>query len=91
MNVFDQKNKGIIRKKMLAKINGLSYQTDLLWRKQKGICPGCKQYIEPSQSNNLDVHHIVPRNEGGSDKITNLALLHEHCYYAIHANTASKL
>ena len=89
MNVFDLKNKETIRKKMLAKRNGLSHQKGLLWRKQKGSCPFCKQYMDPLQSDILDIHHVMPKKDGGSDKISNLILLHEHCHYAIHANTAS--
>lgn len=32
----------------------------------------------------LDVHHIVPRGRGGSDRLSNLALLCRQCHDAVH-------
>lgn len=85
-NVFDLKNKTKIRQVQLAKANNLPYTKDLVWKKQQGICPGCNQNLDLSQSNILDLHPIVPKKDGGSDKLSNLLLMHEHCHYEIHSN-----
>ncbi len=34
----------------------------------------------------IDLHHRIPRSEGGSDTTENLRALHEHCHYQWHAN-----
>ena len=85
-NVFDLKNKTKIRQVQLAKINNLPDQKGLAWKKQRGICPGCNQLMDPTNSNILDLHHVVPRKDGGSDKLCNLLLMHEHCHYESHSN-----
>lgn len=49
-----------------------------LLKKQKGKCAWCGHYIMPEDQ--VEVDHIKPRSEGGSDKYTNLQLLHQHCH-----------
>lgn len=34
----------------------------------------------------LDVHHIVPRGKGGSNRLSNLALLCRQCHDAVHGD-----
>ena len=48
-----------------------------LLQNQKGICPICKNYLLNGE--NLDVHHIKSRKDGGSDNTSNLLLLHNEC------------
>lgn len=83
-NVFDLKNKETIRQVQLAKGTNFPFQKAQVWKKQKGICPGCKQFLNPENPILLDLHHIKPRKDGGSDKLNNLMLLHEHCHYESH-------
>lgn len=82
--MFDLKNKAKIRQMQLAKSNDLPGKKALIWKKQRGICPGCSQ--NPIQSNILDLHHVISRKNGGSDKLCNFILLHEHCHYETHTN-----
>lgn len=89
-NVFDLKNKELVRTKVLNKRQTLSSIKEKLWRKQKSICPSCNRYLIPTE-NILDIHHIIPKKDGGSNKISNLVLLHEHCHYTIHSKAASKI
>ena len=89
INVFDIGNKKLIQKKTAKIKQNLTGNKSLLWRTQKGFCPNCKQYLDPSQPRLIHVHHIVARKNGGSDKLSNLVLLHEHCHYTIHTNVAS--
>ena len=51
---------------------------------QEGICPICGLPIEEEESWNL--HHIVPKKDGGSDEISNLVFLHEECHKAKNKN-----
>ena len=86
INVFDLKNKAKINQVQCAKSNDLPSKKALVWKKQHGICPGCNQIMDPIQSNILDLHHVIPRKSGGSDKLSNLIRMHEHCHYEIHTN-----
>ena len=54
-----------------------------LWSKQNGECPVCRQAIQSIDV--MHVHHIVWRECGGGDQITNLALLHANCHRLAHA------
>lgn len=54
-----------------------------LWLKQKCICPWCKQRITPETGWNI--HHVIPRHLGGSDKLENLVLLHPNCHRQLHS------
>jgi len=83
-NIFDLKNKETIRQVQLAKSTNFSFQKTQVWKKQKGLCPGCKQFLNPKQSDILDLHHVVPRKDGGPNKLSNLILMHEHCHYESH-------
>jgi RNA-directed DNA polymerase len=64
VNVFDLKNKELIRKKQLAKKNDLPYKKQIIWRKQKALCPVCDHYLNPLQPNMIDIHHMIPRKGG---------------------------
>jgi len=87
VNVFDLNNKDLICKKQLAKKVYLTYKKEIVMRKQKALCPVCNQYLNPYQPDILDLHHVIPRKNGGSDKLDNLKLLHEHCHYESHTNS----
>lgn len=53
--------------------------------KQKGLCPMCRESLYDAES--LQMHHIIPKSRGGTDKSANLALLHTMCHYQIHRQT----
>lgn len=54
-----------------------------LWWWQEGLCPICSQKI--TRETGWHLHHIVKRSERGSDKLTNLALLHPNCHMQHHS------
>ncbi|SFL93063.1 group II intron reverse transcriptase/maturase [Nitrosomonas communis] len=54
-----------------------------LYAEQGGVCPVCKQPIYLEQG--FNVHHIVPRVMGGSDRLSNLILLHPNCHRQVHS------
>lgn len=51
--------------------------------KQGCICPICGQSLFNDED--LHVHHIKPRSEGGKDNYANLQLVHLYCHQQIHA------
>ncbi|AMO38145.1 group II intron reverse transcriptase/maturase [Thauera humireducens] len=53
-----------------------------LWGWQSGICPICDQRI--TQETGWHLHHIVKRSNRGTDKLTNLVLLHPNCHMQHH-------
>ncbi|WP_130536641.1 group II intron reverse transcriptase/maturase [Thiomicrorhabdus indica] len=59
-----------------------------LWRRQKGCCPICSQPI--TKETGWNVHHIVFRSNGGTDKLGNLVLLHPTCHRQLHSRLAKE-
>lgn len=55
-----------------------------LWWWQEGLCPRCDQKI--TRETGWHLHHIVKRSARGSDKLTNLELLHPNCHNQHHSN-----
>ncbi|WP_049936061.1 HNH endonuclease [Haloplanus natans] len=49
--------------------------------RDQGQCVNCGA---SGPDTTLDVHHIVPRGRGGSDRLSNLALLCRQCHDAAH-------
>ena len=53
-----------------------------LARYQKGRCPNCHDTLDNEEE--LHIHHTVPRARGGTDDLTNLALMHLYCHQQQH-------
>jgi RNA-directed DNA polymerase len=53
-----------------------------LWYWQEGLCPHCGQKI--TRETGWHVHHVIKRSKGGSDRTSNLALLHPNCHMQFH-------
>lgn len=45
---------------------------------QKGLCPVCHMAL--TREEELEVHHVIPRKEKGSNKLSNLRLIHKVCH-----------
>ncbi|NEO82424.1 group II intron reverse transcriptase/maturase [Moorena sp. SIO4G3] len=56
---------------------------DKIANRQNYKCPVCNQSLGISEE--LHLHHIIPRSEGGQDKYDNLVYLHNDCHQTIHA------
>lgn len=54
-----------------------------LAKKQYHICPMCRESLYIDEQ--LHVHHIKPKAEGGKDTYGNLVLLHELCHRQVHS------
>lgn len=61
-----------------------SVQRASLWFDQGGKCALCEQEIDIADEN-MDDHHIVYRQLGGSDALSNRVLLHPICHRRVHA------
>ena len=62
---------------------------DVLVKKQKGICPVCGQHLLNGET--LEIHHVIPRIKGGTDKTSNLKLLHKECHRQVTHSKNEKL
>lgn len=60
-----------------------------LLKQQNGLCPQCQQSI--TVETGWNVHHIVPKAEGGSDDFSNLVLLHPNCHRQHHVVAAKSI
>ena len=50
-----------------------------LLQRQQGRCAWCRRYFMPEEE--WDVDHYIPRHLGGSDRSSNMQLLHRHCHH----------
>ena len=57
-----------------------------LWDSQAGKCEICNQPL--TLASGWEVHHRIPRVYGGSDKSSNLVLLHANCHKQLHHGRA---
>ena len=55
-----------------------------LWIDQDGKCAHCEQLIDIADEN-CDDHHIVYKQFGGSDALSNRVLMHPICHRRVHA------
>ena len=55
----------------------------ILWRKQAGRCAVCMDKIDNGEG--IEIHHLIPRKEGGKERIDNLAMLHVTCHRQVHS------
>lgn len=60
-----------------------------VWISQKGECPLCGEVMEIADGDDRNIHHIVPKAWGGSDKPSNLIYMHEECHKIYHRNNPS--
>ncbi|MEK9950645.1 MAG: HNH endonuclease [Curvibacter sp.] len=60
------------------------YQRLKLWLSQGGECALCEQPLDDAEES-WDDHHIIYRQHGGSDALSNRVLLHPICHRRVHA------
>lgn len=60
------------------------YQRLKLWFSQGGECALCEQPLDDAEES-WDDHHIIYRQHGGSDALSNRVLLHPICHRRVHA------
>ena len=82
-NPYDPKWEGYFEaREQRATAREFGGQLGKLWRRQKGSCLVCHQQI--TSDTRWNVHHVVWKVFGGSDRVDNLALLHPDCHRQVH-------
>jgi RNA-directed DNA polymerase len=59
-----------------------------LYKKQKGNCSQCNYPF--ALHDDLHIHHIIPKADGGTDEQSNLSLLHADCHHDLHKSYGLK-
>lgn len=65
-----------------------------LWKRDKGLCFLCETSLADELTNfenTIEIHHILPFAEGGSNEKTNLALAHKSCHENWHQEYSIKI
>lgn len=67
-------------------------QSRVLFEKQNGLCPYCTSQITEANVVNHEthVHHMLPRAFGGTERYSNLRLLHNDCHVDLHKRLSRK-
>ena len=67
-------------------------QSRVLFEKQNGLCLYCKSQITETNVVNYEthVHHMLPRAFGGTERYSNLRLLHNDCHVDLHKRLSRK-
>jgi len=58
-----------------------------LLKRQKGKCAHCSLYFR--EEDVMEIDHVIPKSQGGTDTYPNLQLLHRHCHDTKTANDGS--
>ena len=85
-NPYDPKDEAYFDERMTRRMgSSLQGRRKLfwLWNRQGGLCPVCAAKI--TKTTGWHVHHVVWRVYGGSDRLSNLQLLHPTCHVQLHA------
>ena len=87
-NPFDPKQESYFEErlgvKMVGNQTGKTKWLRLWWRQDKE-CPICHEKI--TEETGWNIHHIIPKSEGGGDNISNLTMLHPNCHRQHHAKS----
>ena len=65
-----------------------SVKIEKLYKRQKGICPYCKQIM--TDISETHAHHRLPKLYGGKEQLNNLRLMHYSCHRALHSQYSLK-
>lgn len=68
-------------KRQAAKAKDLSFSKQKLAKRQKGRCPECGESLFNDEE--LHVHHLLARSNGGKSIYSNLVLVHVFCHQQI--------
>ena len=72
-------------KRQAAQAKDLTFSKQKLAKRQRGRCPECGDSLFNEEE--LQVHHLLARSQGGTNSYSNLALVHLLCHQHIHAKT----
>ena len=84
-NPFDPKQEAYFEDRLGQKMkDSLSGKGQLLrlWWSQDKTCPLCRQQI--TKETRWNIHHLIPREDGGKDNLANLVLVHPNGHRQLH-------
>src|SRR5258708_136425 len=81
----DPRLKDYWMQRQAANAKDLTFSKQKLAKRQKGRCPECGESLFNDEE--LQVHHLLARSQGGKNSYSNLALVHLFCHQHIHAKT----
>ena len=81
----DPRLKDYWAKRQATGAKNLTRSKQKLVKRQHGRCPQCGEMLFNEEE--LQIHHLRARSEGGKDTYSNLALVHLLCHQQIHART----
>jgi RNA-directed DNA polymerase len=81
----DPRLKDYWMKRQAAKARDLTFSKQKLAKRQKGRCLECGESLFNDEE--LQVHHLLARSQGGKNTYSNLVLVHLLCHQHIHAVT----
>ncbi len=81
----DPRLKDYWTKRQAAKAKDLTLSKQKLAKRQQGRCGQCGESLFNDEE--LQVHHLLARSQGGKDSYSNLVLVHFLCHQQIHAKT----
>lgn len=87
-NPYDPNDEAYFAKRLATRMNSsLAGRRKLIWiwNWQDGSCSRCGEKI--TWETKWHLHHIVRRVDGGSNKLSNLELLHPDCHVQHHVNS----
>ena len=64
---------------------GFENTRNYIFARENGTCQLCKK-----KDGKFELHHIIPRSKGGTNKPNNLVLLHEGCHEKLHRDNLEK-
>ena len=79
----DPRLKDYWAKRQAAKAKDLTFSKQQLVKRQQGRCPACGESLFNEED--IEVHHLLARSQGGKDTYSNLALVHLLCHQQVHA------
>lgn len=89
-NPYLKSNEEYFSKRILLGID-LSFQDFKikLLKKSKGLCLVCEEPLQPEEE--IELHHIIPKAQGGPETLKNLLFLHKICHANVTFNRNPKL
>ncbi len=81
----DPRLKDYWMKRQARSAKDLTFPKQKLAKRQTGRCPACGESLFNDEE--LQVHHLLARSQGGKNNYGNLALVHLLCHQQIHAKT----
>ncbi len=77
--------------RLKQQVAGQAYQKKLLvlLKTQDNRCGMCKIFFTPEDE--IHIHHIIPKNGGGTEEFSNVQAVHAHCHHQHHQRSGYKV